>query len=136
MYLPTSVYPHFLAYFNELTGGPDKGYLYVVDSNLDWGQDLKRLSRWVKENNIEKIHLDYFGWSDPVYYLGTKFQWLTAGQYRNAQDFINQTGGGYLAVSATFYMGSRENPATSYAWLDSFKPVAVIGNSIWVWELR
>jgi 4-amino-4-deoxy-L-arabinose transferase-like glycosyltransferase len=40
-----SVYPYFLAYFNGLAGGPDNGYKYVADSNLDWGQDLKRLFR-------------------------------------------------------------------------------------------
>ena len=130
------IWPYYITYFNQFAGGPSGGYRYVVDSNLDWGQDLKRLSQWVEKNNIEKIHLDYFGWSDPVYYLGPKFQWLTAGQYKNAEDFIAKTGGGYLAVSANFYMNSRENPATSYAWLDEIKPVAVIGNSIWVWELR
>ena len=130
------VWPYYLTYFNQLAGGPSGGYRYVVDSNLDWGQDLKRLSQWVEKNNIEKIHLDYFGWSDPIYYLGPKFQWLTAGQYKNAQDFIDKTGGGYLAVSATFFMGSRGDPEKSYAWLQRYEPVAVIGNSIWVWELR
>ncbi len=130
------VWPYYLAYFNQLAGGPSGGYRYVVDSNLDWGQDLKRLSQWVEKNNIQAIHLDYFGWSDPVYYLGTKFKWLTAGQYKNAQDFIDKTGGGYIGVSATFFMGSRGDPEKSYAWLQRYKPVAVIGNSIWVWKLR
>lgn len=130
------VWPYYLTYFNQLAGGPSGGYRYVVDSNLDWGQDLKRLSQWAEENKIERIHLDYFGWSDPAYYLGPKFQWLTAGQYKNAQDFIDKTGGGYLAISGTFYMNSRQDPETGYAWLDGFKPAAVIGNSIWVWELR
>ena len=130
------VWPYYITYFNQFAGGPSGGYRYVVDSNLDWGQDLKRLSQWVEKNNVEKIHLDYFGWSDPVYYLGPKFIWLTAGQYKSANDFIQKTGGGYLAVSTNFYMNSRQNPATSYSWLDQFKPVAVIGNSIWVWELR
>ncbi|TSC90063.1 MAG: hypothetical protein G01um10142_477 [Parcubacteria group bacterium Gr01-1014_2] len=128
------IWPYYLTYFNQLAGGPSGGYRYVVDSNLDWGQDLKRLSQWVEENKIDKIHLDYFGWSDPVYYLGPKFQWLTAGQYKNAQDFINKTGGGYIGVSATFFMGSRGNPTKSYIWLQRFEPVAVIGNSIWVWK--
>ena len=36
-YIGTSLYihPHYLAYFNELAGGPDNGYKYLVDSNLD-----------------------------------------------------------------------------------------------------
>ena len=142
-------WPHYLSYFNQLAGGPSGGYRYVVDSNLDWGQDLKRLSQWVEENNVNEIYLDYFGWSDPVYYLGPKFKWLTAEQYKNAEDFIDKTGetlsvpgspakrgGGYIGVSATFFMNSRENLDTSYIWLQRHEPVVVIGNSIWVWELR
>jgi len=38
-----SVFPHYLAYFNELVGGPRNGYRYLVDSNLDWGQGFKAL---------------------------------------------------------------------------------------------
>lgn len=130
------IWPHYLSYFNQLAGGPSGGYRYVVDSNLDWGQDLKRLSDWVEKNNIEEIHLDYFGWSDPAYYLGSKFIWFTTGQYKNAEDFIAKTGGGYVGVSTTFLMNSRQNLETSYVWLEDIEPVAVIGNSIWVWELR
>jgi len=38
-----------LAYFNELAGGPHNGDAHLIDSNLDWGQDLVRLKRWVDE---------------------------------------------------------------------------------------
>lgn len=130
-----NIYPYYLTYFNQTVGGPSKGHLYVVDSNLDWGQDLKRLADWVNKNNIQKINLDYFGWADPSYYLKDKFIWITSSRYRNVQDFlIENPQGGYLAVSASFYMGSREKPETSYAWLDSYKPIVVIGNSIFVWK--
>ena len=37
------IHPHYLAYFNELAGGPSRGYRLLADSNLDWGQDLKGL---------------------------------------------------------------------------------------------
>jgi len=130
-----NVWPYYLTYFNQIAGGPSKGYRYVADSNLDWGQDLKRLSKWTEENNIEKIHLDYFGWSDPAYYLKERYRRMWAGKYKNAADFIKQTGGGYLAVSLTFFMGSRENIDTSYLWLENIKPIANIGNSIWVWRV-
>lgn len=32
-----SVYPHYLAFFNRLVGGPKNGYKYLSDSNLYWG---------------------------------------------------------------------------------------------------
>ena len=42
-----TVAPHYLAYFNELAGGPANGFKELVDSNLDWGQDLKNLKLWL-----------------------------------------------------------------------------------------
>jgi len=131
------IHPHYLTYFNQLAGGPSGGHLYAVDSNLDWGQDLKRLTMWIEENNVDKIHLDYFGWADQGYYLKDKLVWINAGTYKDARDFFAKNpNGGYIAVSASFYMGSRGDPVNNYIWLDSYEPVAKIGNSIWVWEIR
>nr|AQS32858.1 hypothetical protein [uncultured bacterium] len=130
------VYPYYLTYFNQIAGGPSGGYRYVVDSNLDWGQDLKRLADWVEKNNVQKIYFDYFGWADQNYYLGDKMVWIQAGQFKNREDFLQQyPEGGHIAVSASFYMGSREKPETSYAWLDGYKPLTIIGNSIFVWYI-
>lgn len=130
------VFPYYLTYFNQVAGGPKGGYVYVVDSNVDWGQDAKRLSDWVDAKGIQKISLDYFGWADAGYYLGGKYFWVNAGRYKNAREFLaDNPGGGYIAVSKTFYMGSREKEGTGYAWLDAYEPVADIGNSIFVWHI-
>ena len=129
-------FPYFLSYYNELGGGLKNGYKIATDSNYDWGQDLKRLEFLAETNNISKIYLDYFGWADQNYYLKDKFVWLSAGKYKSTREFLaDNLDGGYIAVSASFYMGSRENPETSYAWLDSYKPIATIGNSIFVWHI-
>ncbi len=132
------VYPSFLAYFNEFIGGPANGYKYVVDSNLDWGQDLKRLAAWVNTNKIDKIHLHYFGGAVPEYYLGDKFVFWW-GAY-SPQDIIGP--GGWLAVSATFLQGGRgqlvpgfNDKAGYYNWLNAYEPVAVIGHSIFVYYI-
>ena len=61
-------HPHYLSYFNELVGGPPRGHLYLADSNIDWGQDLKRLSRYAADHPQEKIKLSYFGMADPRAY--------------------------------------------------------------------
>ena len=59
-------HPHHLAYFNELVGGPDSGGRYLIDSNLDWGQDLVGLAQWLRENHPgESVGLAYFGNVDP-----------------------------------------------------------------------
>lgn len=133
-------YPYYLTYFNQVAGGPSGGYQYVTDSNLDWGQDLKRLGQWVKENNIKKIELDYFGWAEQSYYLKDRFIWGNSRKYRDAYDFIKRNeSDGWIAVSATFLQGSiglKTNPALiNYTWLKAYEPVTVIGNSIFVWRI-
>ncbi|MEK6258991.1 MAG: glycosyltransferase family 39 protein, partial [Planctomycetota bacterium] len=40
------VFPHSMAYFNELAGGPAGGRRYLLHSNLDWGQDVWGLAEW------------------------------------------------------------------------------------------
>ncbi len=147
LYENLSIYPYYLTYFNQAAlirpswaiKGPayvPGGHNYVVDSNVDWGQDLKRFAKWVNDNNIKKINFDYFGWADQSYYLGDNFNWIWAGKYTSIESFLAENpNGGYIAVSASFYMGSRGKPETSYAWLDNYKPVTIIGNSIFVWYI-
>ena len=56
-------HPDYLAYFNEF-GGSDPSRLLVV-SDLDWGQDLTRLSTYLRENHIDHISIAYEGFYDP-----------------------------------------------------------------------
>jgi len=133
-----SVFPHFLAYFNESVGGPESGYKYVVDSNLDWGQDLKGLKNWVEKNGIDTIYLDYFGGGDPQYYLGTKF-----APWWGSRDPKELPKGSYLAVSASFLQGGQgkkipglQAPEGYYLWLNEYTPVAKIGYSIFVYKIE
>lgn len=141
-----SAFPNYLSYFNELArirptwtasqaGYFPGGHNYVVDSNLDWGQDLKRLGDWVKENKIQKIYLDYFGWAEQYHYLGDKFVWLRRGQYVDRPQFLRDNpNGGYIAVSATYFQESIVSDK-NYAWLADIKPITVIGDSIFVWRM-
>ncbi|MDP3954445.1 MAG: glycosyltransferase family 39 protein [bacterium] len=135
------IYPYYLTYFNQTVGGPSEGHKVVTDSNLDWGQDLRRFSEWVKENNIEKIEFDYFGWADPAYYLGNRYIWSNSTKFMDAKDFIQRNeSNGWLAVSANFYQGSQgpkeEGFKTpNYLWLHEYRPVAIIGNSIFIFRI-
>lgn len=133
-----AIFPHFLSYFNELAGGPDNGYLYTVDSNFDWGQDLKRLRDWVNKEEIEEIYLDYFGGGDAKYYLKDKYQpwWGT----KNKNELPK---GSYLAISATLLQGGRAEPGPGfntpcdyYRWLDAYQPITKIGYSIFVYYIE
>lgn len=60
--------PHYLAYFNSLVGGPANGWRHLVDSSLDWGQDLPGLKTWLdRHTRGEPVYLAYFGTGDPRY---------------------------------------------------------------------
>ena len=66
-------YPHYLAYFNRIAGGPSNAYKHLIDSSLDWGQDLPGLKRWLVEHDLDDprktpVYLSYFGTANPTYY--------------------------------------------------------------------
>ena len=62
------VSPDYLAYFNEPAGGPARGLRWLADSNLDWGQALRRLPEWLEQRGIREVNLCYFGTADPEAY--------------------------------------------------------------------
>ncbi len=66
-------YPYYLTFFNEIVGGPDRGRYIIVDSNLDWGQDLIGLKQYVDENHLKQVRFSYSGATLPsVYGLQTE----------------------------------------------------------------
>ncbi|MDO8743062.1 MAG: glycosyltransferase family 39 protein [Candidatus Azambacteria bacterium] len=128
------VYPYFLAYFNEIAGGPDNGHEWVVDSNIDWGQDILRLADFVEKNNIKEIKLDYFSGAPAQYYIKNT-------EIKSFNREAPQKG--WLAISVTILQGACRDNASSckyneraYTWLDSYKPIAKIGYSIFVYKIE
>ena len=63
-------FPTYLAYSNELWGGPSKTHLYLSDSNTDWAQQLKFVKRYIDERGIKQCWFSYFagGVVDLSYY--------------------------------------------------------------------
>ncbi len=125
-----SVYPYYLAFFNRAVGGPGNGAHYLVDSNLDWGQDLKRLKSYLDEHHYEKVCIRYFGSAPPRYY-GIEEQYLPAGnQWKERGEMTCPV----AAVSATVLMGDYV-PAEQLAWLRGRTPIAKVGYSIYVFPI-
>ena len=58
-------HPHHLAWFNVLAGGPLGGRQHLIDSNLDWGQDLYRAKAIADRHPHEPLWLAYFGQVNP-----------------------------------------------------------------------
>jgi len=53
-------FPAYIAYANELWGGPSQTYRYLTDSNVDWGQQLKSTRKYLERNGIRDCWFVYF----------------------------------------------------------------------------
>jgi 4-amino-4-deoxy-L-arabinose transferase-like glycosyltransferase len=120
--------PHYLAYFNELVGGPTNGYRYLVDSNLDWGQDLKHLKRYLDSRAISEVYLSYFGTADPGYY-GIDFLPMPEKPPAAAAEPA------YYVISATSLQGVYAGGANRAHWLAQYEPGDRVGYSMFVYRL-
>jgi hypothetical protein len=150
---PQTIFPHYLAYFNELAGGPRNGWHSLADSNIDWGQDLPGLKTWLDRNNIrEPVYLSYFGTADPRFYqisyksvpnvLGAYI--LTAPRREDPYTATRQfqsalQPGDYIAISVHNVLGLRLNTAAREVWreiLDRSTLVDRIGYSILIYKVN
>ncbi len=132
-------YPSYLTFFNEGAGGSKNGHKILLDSNLDWGQDLKGLKAWMVGRGIENIEFLYFGFFNaaaPRYYgINAMFlpgSWVDAREISRAAtsklDFI--------AISANhlyghFIGGADEEFVKPFRVIN---PIEVIGHSIAVYD--
>ena len=139
------IHPHHLAHFNELVG-PANGWKHLVDSNLDWGQDLPGLARWMREEDVPEVRLAYFGSADARHH-GVEYELLPSvfqAPARPDDPWSFETSperfpaleldGPPIAVSATLLGGVFLDDY--YAPLRELDPVARIGYSILVFDLR
>ncbi len=57
----TSAWPNTIGYYNALAGGTNDGHRIVLDSNLDWNQDIWRLKNFLHQQQFSDIHIALFG---------------------------------------------------------------------------
>ncbi len=148
-------FPSYIPYMSEPFGGSSKAAQYLSDSNVDWGQDAKRLVEYVNNNPaIDKIAVDYFGGTDPRYYF-CKRRYDDQGQLvKNATGYdcadskyiewhvdYGKPSTKYIAISETylvsdlFYQINKPRPY-NYQWLRDKEPIKRIGDSIYIYEVR
>jgi len=115
-------HPDDLAYFNALAG--DHPEHVLVDSNLDWGQDLYRLRDTIIARGIrDSVRVAYFGTADIS----------AAGVPRARELGLHEPATGWVAASETFLAG--EWVGRAYAWLLAYPPAARIGPSMRLWYI-
>jgi hypothetical protein len=128
-------YPDYIPFFNLPSGGSRGGLNLLSDSNLDWGQDLRLLSKWQDQHSDLPIYMCYFGMADPAYYKIARVD----------LPYNRDMGGGYwpppniqgiLAISATNLQGTYMDDH----WRQEYRkavagrePIEVLGGSIYLY---
>ena len=116
------LWPNYLACFNVLAGGPANGYRHLVDSSLDWGQDLPGLKRWLDAAPDgpypgETLYLSYFGTDSPERFgieatmLPSHMPWR--------QPTLESLKGGVYCISATMLQLMYIMPTNE--WTETFE---------------
>jgi 4-amino-4-deoxy-L-arabinose transferase-like glycosyltransferase len=108
-------HPDYLPWFNELAGAHPE--MLLGDSNLDWGQDLLRLSAVAREEKIEQLSILIFG--------PAGFDRVPLPPHQPLAPGVPTQG--WIAVSETALQLS--DPADT-AWLRRYRPVRRVGKSI------
>jgi hypothetical protein len=106
--------PDFIPYFNELAAS--YGSRILVDSDFDWGQDLKRLSSVLRQQKIDSVWISYEGTANP------KQQGLP---YWHPL-LPHQKPSGWIAISE---FEIKERPA-DFGWLEKYTPERIVGKTI------
>jgi len=120
--------PHYLAYFN-VRGG----YRYLVDSNLDWGQNLYHLRDWMDEHKVERVYYAHYSPARPqVYAVNADF---LPPDPRAVSFAPLDPAPGVYAIGATVLQGTYTPEVNTYAWFRAREPVARLGRALFVYEV-
>jgi hypothetical protein len=123
-----SVYPHSLSYFNELVGGPDRGHEHLVDSNIDWGQDLFFFKRWADRHpEASPIGLAYFNFID--------YRVVLKADYPEVPPDPGVGGASVGPHPGWWAVDVYSLKAGSHKYFERFRPVAKAGYSIFIYHL-
>jgi hypothetical protein len=136
------IHPHYLSYFNRAAGGPENGYQVLLDSNVDWGQDLLRLQDWMAREGVDRVKLGWFGSAIPDYY-GLSYDPMPGAQLHA---FYSQWTGppfnvsapepGIYAISVSNLMELPAPDSTVYSWFRQQEPDDRVGYSIFIYKVK
>jgi Dolichyl-phosphate-mannose-protein mannosyltransferase len=133
-------YPHSLAYFNELVGGPEHGHEHLLDSSLDWGQDLLYLKEWYDAHpEARPLHFAAYGSVDPgMTGLGMETAPVPPGP--SAPGWARKAGQqllgplpGWYAIDV-YYLHSPDG-GLNLSYFGRFRPIARAGYSIYLYHI-
>jgi hypothetical protein len=118
-------FPAQVSYFNELVS-PDKRLYWLGDSNLDFGQDTKRLALAAQAQGWDHVKLAYFGAANPKIY-GMNWTGWTQRDLRGPQPgWVYATNDEFIQLGPAFLSGAS---AIQNSWLMKATPTGRIGDT-------
>jgi hypothetical protein len=127
------IYPAPLTFFNELAGGPGGGPRWLVDSNLDWGQNLWQLRDWMRAENVERVYYSHFSPARPQVY-GVTADWLPPDP--RAVPFASfDPAPGIYAIGATTLQGVYTPDVNTFAYFRDRQVDTVLGHALFVYHV-
>jgi Dolichyl-phosphate-mannose-protein mannosyltransferase len=128
--------PHDLSYFNELSGGPRGGYFHLADSNIDWGQDLLYLRKWIATHpEARPMKVAYIGLFPPEL-IGITFPWPPPSPIQDASlSTAAELPPGWYAISVGYVQGEPFNGELHLQYFSRLKPLAFAGYSIYIYHV-
>ncbi|HKY44698.1 MAG TPA: hypothetical protein VJM50_16525, partial [Pyrinomonadaceae bacterium] len=134
-------YPVYLAYSNELWGGPSNTYKYLTDSNVDWAQQLKATKQYLDQRGVKDCWFVYFGEGIADYkYYGIPCKPLptVVTLWLNEQLEVPISIEGPVLISAATLSGFEFGPGSlnPYEQFQRLAPTAVIQHGVFVFDGR
>jgi 4-amino-4-deoxy-L-arabinose transferase-like glycosyltransferase len=132
-------HPDYLAYFNQLAGGPENGWRYVVDSNIDWGQDIQALADYTQSRGIGPVQVAWLG-SAPLSAYGVNGVAMPIWPFAEEDPFSDpfypdRPGPGTYVISATRLQGVYLDNPHRFDWFRARPPSDKVGYSLFVYEV-
>ncbi len=124
-----SISPNYLACFNV----PD-GHRHLVDSNLDWGQNLWQLRDWMRDHSVARVYYAHFSPARPEVY-GVQVDMLPPSPRAVPFAPLNPAPGTY-AIGATVLQGVYTPDVNTYAWFRTHEPVARLGRALFIYRVE
>lgn len=135
-----AAHPHYLAFFNRLVGGPANGWQWLVDSNVDWGQDIGALAAYEQAHLPEPYQVAWLG-TAPLSAYGIRRGEAAPIWPQGREDPLTDPfyppapAPGQYVISATQLHGVYlKNPAR-FAWFKTQNPLDRIGYSLFVFDV-
>jgi 4-amino-4-deoxy-L-arabinose transferase-like glycosyltransferase len=131
--------PVYMAYSNELWGGPANTYKYLSDSNVDWAQQLKAVKKYLDSRQVTNCWFAYFGQVviEPSYY-GIPCKPLTTIASVWLQPWIDVPASidGPVLISAGVLSGYEFGPdaLNPYDQFQKIQPSAVIEHGVFAFD--